>query len=552
MPKDNEISLEQFMKKHQGKLPKDLPKSIRRKLLQDAKWFSEHGATSPDLEKALLGISESKKAYPNYSTITRNLPTYDLNKWLQTMRDIQYQVYKGQEQQPATERATKDWDPREKQDFEHWMSYYQSGEQLKYKVAQMNFWTTEDKPGYFVPLQPNQSPSQQIQQYQASDAHPDILQEEKRDRIEKQRQKIISRLDSAEKLLRSSEGQLFVGREFENLLQAIHQLKVKILTVNKLSASNRLYIDMIIREANILQRSGLNKSANLLHKIAQDIPLTPPQPNNPTTNEGLPGTLTDAGPVGAPQQGHAGDPRNDAPNSGIAGVSMQPPAPPIPSKGMEEFLEELEGDDLEVEDDLQVEAQFAPNPKTPSNLEVNEPIEQPNAEPSQPEKDYDVAIEQALDGITIADVVAKLEEVAKIFKVREISRQLALVDMMLDKLGLVALFPTLAEASNKSLESTNYMLSRIEQVLAQLRGLDDNVKTPDLTDENVPPTPEAAAAKQSIEQRQEAEQARKQRRKEIADQALAEKAKPEPTLEVAEDLSAPLPTTPVPPPSPVR
>ena len=95
------------------------------------------------------------------------------------------------------------------------------------------------------------------------------VSEEKRNTIEKQRAKIIGRLDSAEKLLRSPEGQQFAGHELEQLMEAIYTLKKKVQLVNKLSISTRLYEDMIVREANVLGRKGFTKAANMLYSVAQ-------------------------------------------------------------------------------------------------------------------------------------------------------------------------------------------------------------------------------------------------------------------------------------------
>jgi hypothetical protein len=47
-----EQPLDQFFRKHKGKLPKNLPKEVRKKLLQDAKFFSELGITTDDPAKA--------------------------------------------------------------------------------------------------------------------------------------------------------------------------------------------------------------------------------------------------------------------------------------------------------------------------------------------------------------------------------------------------------------------------------------------------------------------------------------------------------------------
>jgi hypothetical protein len=560
-----EISLEDFFRRHKGKLPKDLPPAVRRKLLQDAKFLSEYGALTDRPETALFGISKEKTAYPNYSDMGIYQKPRDLNKWLQAMRSIQYQVYKGEDRKNATERATKGWDEMEKLDFEHWMRYYQSGDHLKYKTAQVSYWEPADKPGYALPLPQSQHPmnpsfpaTQQIQQFHNPTTHPDVMEEEKRERIEQQRQKIISRLDSAEKLLRSSEGQFFAGKEFDTLMHVIYQLKHKINTVNKISTSTRLYKDMIVREANILNHRGFVESSKVLQKVAQDIALTPAQPNNPTTNEGLPGSPVDAGPVGAP--GHAGAPRNDAPND-AAGVSLAPPAPPVPSKGMEEFLEGLDqsnSDDLEVSEELLTKAQVASPTPEPTELEVQEPT--PDQLPQEdPEvvagKDFDKVIDDAFANLTVDDAISKLEDVAKIFKVREVPRQLSIVDMMLDRLGLATFFPELSEAINKSLESNNYVNIRVEQVLSRLRGV-SKTKELDLTNEAAPPpTSEMQQNQQQLQDSQDKEKARKQMRKNVQEQSF-EQPKPTPELEVAEDLStatpAVAPPIPAPPPAPVR
>ena len=82
----------------------------------------------------------------------------------------------------------------------------------------------------------------------------------------------------------------------------------------------------------------------------------------------------------------------------------------------------------------------------------------------------DSLIEKALANVTVKDIISKLEELAGIFKNREISRQLAVIDLMMDAVGIAAFFPNLAEATNKSLESNQYTLTRVEDILAKLRG----------------------------------------------------------------------------------
>ena len=137
---------------------------------------------------------------------------------------------------------------------------------------------------------------------------------EKKHIIEKQRHKIVGRLDSAEKLLRTRDGQLFAGKELESLMEAIYSLKKKVQLVNKLSVSTKLYEDMIIREANILTKRGYPRASDVLFKIAQGAPITPAPPANPTTGGGNPGTIPGDAPGQAPAP-------NDPPiNDGMKGL----------------------------------------------------------------------------------------------------------------------------------------------------------------------------------------------------------------------------------------
>ena len=222
-------------------------------------------------------------------------------------------------------------------------------------------------------------------------------------------------------------------------------------------------------------------------------------------------------------------------------------------------LEELEV--MEADDDLVVEAQAAPPEMAPEapppvaepapapeeNLEVTEdPAAPPPDENLEVTEDagtetssFDGAIDNALKNVTINDVVQKLESLAKIFKTREVPRQLAFVDMMLDTLGISSFFPSLAEATNKSLESNQYVLTRIEDILSKLRGTmaSDEI---DLSAENpASQTPEMQALKNKLQNQEDNDKAKKKMRKELEDKKLQEQSKEEPEVEIEEDLSQP-------------
>ena len=490
------------------------------------------------------------KAYPNYDQYMAFSSPYDTNRWLEGVKSMYFFIHKGLEKTAAFEKVTSGWSDMEKRDFTQWLKFYEANNHKKYsqendapiqKMAQVSYWQDVNRAGYFVPIEQHapQSPASQIDAAKNPETNTHAIEEEKRDLIEKQRTKILSRLDSTEKLIRSREGQVFVGKELEVLLEIIHGLKRKIQTVNKISVASKIYEDIIIREANILTRKGFTKAASLIIKVADETPGTVPAPTPPPDSmvggAGLPGSLPGAGPGLTP-------PPNNPPASVLSG-GEEPLA-----QGMKEFLEGTKTnkmtseEDLEVNDtednNLVVEAQAAPPPAAEAPAAPKEKADIEVEEEVTTAKDFDNLVDRAFANLTVSDVVNKLEDLAKIFKVREVPRQLAMIDMMLDRLGLAALFPTLAEAMNKSLDSNQYIASRIEDILSRLRGTLEG-HTIDLKTETPANSPEALAVKQKLENDDAKEKERKRIRKEQENLDLESGDAPEAEIEVEEDLAAP-------------
>jgi len=121
-------------------------------------------------------------------------------------------------------------------------------------------------------------------------------------------------------------------------------------------------------------------------------------------------------------------------------------------------------------------AQAVPPAKT--TIEVSEDPEE-FAE-TKVHKKTDDLLENALSNITVNDVIERLDTLVNLFRTREIPRQLAIIDLMMDQLNLSSFFPGLAEASSKSLESNQYALSRIEEVLSKLKGSIKNPKNKEI------------------------------------------------------------------------
>lgn len=557
-------------------------------------------------------IFVDKKAYPNTDYHMYVPGAHNTDKWLQTVKEVYYKEKNGSNRVMAIRQATNGWNTMETYDFLNWLRYYEGNTHLKYKVAQL--WYENGAPGYFLHVKqdPKKEDSSSVQGKDIDMARDAIADElpvsEKKRIIEKQRNKIIGRLDSAEKLLRTHEGQIFAGREFESLLETIYQLKKKVQMVNKISTSTKIYEDMIIREANIMNKKGFIKSANLLFSLSQA--------NNPPANLGdvnKPMKVPEGTPPAPPQQGSGS--AGGLPSVG-PGMPQNPPesAPNenITPKGISKFLNNLDGikdehdseDVLEVIDTLDIndaenemfvtEAQELPPPTLPSPdksiktpvapkpqipiatkqikktdnepLEVKENISEINNDNVSPQaRDFDNMIDSAFANIKVSDVIAKLEDLAKIFKTREIPRQLSIVDMMLDSLGLAAYFPSLSEATNKALESNNYISTRVDDILAKLHGSIET-KEVDLRGDSNPraSSPEIDSLKNNLQDQENKEKSRKKLRKEQADQELdlaTQQPKETPEIDIEEDLSkpepapeAPIPAAPKPPakPAPIR
>jgi hypothetical protein len=594
------------------------------------KFFEQYGIEYDKFKPEFRSfIPEKKKAYPNYDQYQYNPGQHDTQKWLLALKNIAYRQKAGLPYKEAIKTSTQGWQKMEIYDFLNWLKFYNEGTPMKYKFAQV--WYENGQPGYFLHIKPDTSKEEVpvIDHNAVQDAHEEAArQEEKRSVIEKQRQKIIGRLDSAEKLLRSPEGQQFAGSELEQLMEAIYTLKKKVQLVNKLSVSTRLYEDMIVREGNVLKRSGFDKAAEVLYSLAQSpgqsgesangmqhggkVPMDGQSPMDPSGagQSGMPNGYvnlsvndpTQPANVNEFQPGLDALSDDDAAPSAPTGSTPPPqtgPAPTDPTaqstpaimpqgdvqpKGIKDFIENMndgtmteasEADDqLEVFDDelMVTEAQVAPPGVPPAALEevptttdpppdrgdpVNLPAPTPKA-PAAPQDEplevtendipgpdspsggdnsaLDSKIDATFDSVTMEEIVAELEDISKYYKVREMPRRLARLDMMFDSKGISAYFPSLAEAQNRALDANNYIATRIDDILSKVRG--------SLASENM-------AGK--LQQDQDKEKKRKEMRKEQENADLeggAGKAAPEVEMGELAPPTAPTPPPPVATPPP--
>lgn len=586
------------------------------KSIYEKKW--DEIAEQEELAEQLFSkkVELTSQAYPNYDEYIHVPGQHNTEKWMQSIKDLYFQEKQGTKRSDVIKQITAGWAPTETYDFLNWLKFYEEGNHLKYKIAQ-SVYENPEMPGYFLHIK-NSPPESNPPVYDVSaakDAHlSEISPSQRKHIIQKQRNKIISRLDSAEKLLRSDEGDIFAGKELESLIETIYNLKKKVQLVNKISTSSKLYEDMIVREANILVKKGFDEAAELLFALAEDKKSEPPPPADTKPTAAKPATPpppADTKPAEpAKSDAAAPPPPADAPTS--SAVTPAPPAPPaegsgsaggLPAaapgepnsptapvndtspgaavskpKGINDFLKRMQtsnitttndnnssNDNLEVDEaSLFTEAQTAtlvappvappvtsPNkaPVEEAPLEVSEEDVKPTDKPIEvAESDFDNKVNDIFSNIKINDVVVKLEDLSKIFKTREIPRQLAIVDMMLDSLGLASYFPSLSEATNKALESNNYISTRVDDILSKLRGSMETHEI-NLKGDGVKATnPEVESLKNNLEEVDSKEKARKELRKQQELEELNLPSKETPEIEIEE---APVASVTPPSPAPV-
>jgi len=514
----------------------------------------------------------NKIAYPQ-GQYDLSIGSYDINKWIKTLHSIYLYARQGYNIAKTSEQLIKDWDEMEKADFMHWMKYYQGNSQSAYKTAQY----LQVAPGAYAPQNSTQNFSQKNpsvpvmpDQLKADVKLPE--EEDPQFKINKKIKSIISRLMSAERLATDPDVQKELSKRLDiglsKWLEELHRVKRMVQVAPIRHANSTILEDLIIKEANILAHKGFPKAARELVKIAQSAPEATPELPPP--------------PPPPPGEAPATDP------------AAAPPAPDASAEGtgedaLEKFVDNLnfdtnslddilllltdEEDENEVVDmidvdplaSIEIRAQAAPGEMvTPQPSEtVTEmaaaPIAPPAAAPVAPamkseievkeepadtlvHKKTDDLLDQALSSVSIQDIIERLDTLVNLFRTREIPRQLAIIDLMMDQLNLSSFFPGLAEASSKSLESNQYALSRIEEVLSKLKGSIKNPKEKELDllgkmPSTSPDSELLEGMRSSLQEENNKEKARKQQRKQ-EEQEKVEKLMPE--IEVSEDLAQPV------------
>jgi hypothetical protein len=475
-----------------------------------------------------------KVAYPQGNPIYHKHP-YNINKWVEATRQIYDYMSKGMLANDAKKSVIGEWQMSEQTDYESWLRNYQEGE--KYKIAQydsaipmsiLNARLPKPTPRFdeFPPAREIPGTVQQL-------PHKDVA--DVRETIEQQRKRIVARLTAAENILVSTEGQLFAGDDLELMLKLLHDLKRRVQTANKKTVKSSLFEDYIYKTANYLKFIKKDKQAGLFYRIAQmadpfgaDMGGEEEEDESPGFDTGdtegtrkalekvfsiLDTGVSDEGKTEDVLEEVKDDVAPPADAGADAGGDMSGGAAAAPIFTGASSKEEL----VKIGNGFYVTAQGLPMPAArPSPIEPIEPIaprERPEATEEAPSDNTDDVIEAALRNVSIEDVIRRLEMLVSIYNKREIARQLSILDIMMDRIGLASYFPALGEAMSKSLESNQYIGSRLEDVLTKLKGSLNVPGASEWVEPTISAPPQTAQIRQNLAQKEREEQERKENRK---------------------------------------
>lgn len=508
------------------------------------------------LKKMVPQNIRSKLAYPQ-SANRQQLPQYDIGRWVDATKKIYELMAKGLSSTQARESVIGKWERREQMDYEQWLKFYK--EQVPEKYSKLAFDTNEPLLGG-LPVNTLRAiiptPNGQGHVTKVSPGLPQHLPNdvnEVRETIESQRKKLIGRLNSAEKLLSNLDGQLFAGDDQELMLKLLQDLKRRIQTANKRTIKSSLFEDHIYRTANILKVQGKDEAAGFFLKIAQlgdlGAPISIPGVGGQDPGAGATETPADSG-KGNKQETHdllkeffdnikrgVDDPndtveereqiKKEKANPPIPSPAAEPAGPPPivspPTPPVNAFYNrDPERIKLGSGYWLIKDAQNAPQPmplkppvtpRDPVAPIASKAVSAAEGDENIDDDNTDDLIEVALKNVNVNDVVNRLEMLVSIYNKRELSRQLGILDIMMDRLGIAAYFPSLGEAMSKALEANQYIGNRLGEILSRIKGSVDSPGASEWIEVTETNNPETAGLRARLEQEKQKEDQRKELRK---------------------------------------
>ena len=379
---------------------------------------------------ALQEVLKQKNAFFSGGK-TSEYPKYDLSLWSKLTKEIYSLYFSGTNYEEAVEKVSEKLTQEdERTKFLKWLKYYNEGNAENYKMKKeagfnLSLVGTDAYTGdrdYF-------DNSAQDFNSMVNEAKEKV---ETRDRYKGWKKKFHTAWRRMDKILKESED--FIEPEkYEEISNLLHTLDVQIGKIRlKTTAS-----DLLFNFSNKLEKLGFYYGCDELRKIGSEwqSPLI-------KTGQQIPGQApVQTPPVAAPTQ---------QPPQQIAPV--QPNAAEVAAENKKQEKKQ----NMATGEEALKNIAPVPGPRPEEYSAIN------------------------MDKIGIDDAAKKIEIVAGMLVDRRIIRHLAEFDIMLDKIGIAAMFPELTEAQSRLIDAYGYALVRVTKMLGMLANnranLDPSVK----------------------------------------------------------------------------
>lgn len=364
-----------------------------------------------------------KTAYPMSENYFFKNPFlgYNLQAWASCVHKIYETVYKdGTDYSDAvTKFSSNISDDDERSNFLNWLKYYNHGEHLKYnnqapvKIASLrkeaDYSSSLNTDGLYKNYSISSDEDSVSDFVLSHDRQVNDAKESGESKLNYKnwKKKFNTALRRVDKILKESEDYIDPDK-YEEIAGVLNKLDVQVGKIRlQVSAS-----DFSFRAANQLKKLGFKDGASVLYKYAQE----------------------------------AAPPSADAPMPESAPDETAPEVPTV-DPGIDQAEEDRKA------------AERADATKGKEVMKGIEPV---------PGKEDDEYKEIMSGNVSISDASHKLEQIAGTLADRRIIRYLAEFDIMLDKIGIASMFPELAEAQSKLIESYSYALTRVTKMLGML------------------------------------------------------------------------------------
>lgn len=364
-----------------------------------------------------------KTAYPMSENYFFKNPFlgYNLQAWASCVHKIYETVYKdGTDYSDAvTKFSSNISDDDERSNFLNWLKYYNHGEHLKYnnqapvKIASLrkdaDYSSSLNTDGLYKNYSISTDDDSVSDFVLNHDRQVNDAKESGESKLNYKnwKKKFNTALRRVDKILKESEDYIDPDK-YEEIAGVLNKLDVQVGKIRlQVSAS-----DISFRAAGQLKKLGFQDGASVLYKYAQEA--APPSADAPPV-EMAPDEVAPETPAVDPGIDQAEEARKAAERADASrGKEVMKGIEPVPGKEEDEYKEIMSGN------------------------------------------------------VSISDASHKLEQIAGTLSDRRIIRYLAEFDIMLDKVGIASMFPELAEAQAKLIESYSYALTRVTKMLGML------------------------------------------------------------------------------------